>query len=417
MVLPRALRAFRHRNYRLFFGGQSLSLVGTWITRIATSWLVYRLTGSALLLGVVGFAGQIPVLVLTPFAGVIVDRSGRHRIMVATQVLSLLQSAALALLAFGHLLTVHWVIALSLAQGVINSFDTPARQSFVVHMVEDRDDLPNAIALNSTMVNAARIVGPSIGGALIAVVGEARCFAIDAVSYLFVIASLLAMRVPAEPPRVGGTRVHEELAAGVRYALGFRPIRSSLALLAVVATMGVPYQVLMPAMASAVLKGDAHTLGFLMTASGVGAVVGALYLASRRSVLGLGRVMVIATVVFGVGLSAFAFSRSRLLSLAILPFVGAGMMVEMASTNTILQTLVSEDMRGRVMSFYTMAFLGTAPIGSLLAGLVAQRTGAPFTILVGGVVCVLAGVLFAVRLPRLREEARPVYVERGVIEG
>ena len=415
MPISRALRALRHRNYRLFFGGQSLSLVGTWITRIATSWLVYRLTGSALLLGVVGFCGQIPTLVLTPFAGVIVDRSGRHRILVITQALSLLQSAALAALAFPGLLTVPWILALNIVQGIINAFDTPARQSFVVEMIEDRDDLGNAIALNSTMVNGARIIGPSIGGALIALFGEAWCFTVDAISYLAVLASLFAMRLTPLARETRNTRMIDDLTQGVRYVTRFPPIRALLTLLAIVSTMGMPYSVLMPAIARTVLRGGAHTLGFLMTASGVGAVVGALYLASRSTVLGLGRVLTVATLVFGASLVAFSLSRSVTLSLLILPFVGGGMMIETAATNTILQTLVSEEMRGRVMSFYTMAFLGTLPIGSLLAGVLAARAGAPAAIFVGGVACVVAGIVFATRLPRLRELVRPVYVEKGII--
>jgi MFS family permease len=415
LPISRALRALRHRNYRLFFGGQSLSLVGTWITRIATSWLVYRLTGSAFLLGLVGFCGQIPTLVLTPFAGVIVDRSGRHRILVITQALSLLQSAALAALAFPGLLTVPWILALNIVQGIINAFDTPARQSFVVEMIEDRDDLGNAIALNSTMVNGARIIGPSIGGALIALFGEAWCFTVDAISYLAVLASLFAMRLTPLARETRNTRMIDDLTQGVRYVTRFPPIRALLTLLAIVSTMGMPYSVLMPAIARTVLRGGAHTLGFLMTASGVGAVVGALYLASRSTVLGLVRVLTVATLVFGASLVAFSLSRSVTLSLLILPFVGGGMMIETAATNTILQTLVSEEMRGRVMSFYTMAFLGTLPIGSLLAGVLAARAGAPAAIFVGGVACVVAGIVFATRLPRLRELVRPVYVEKGII--
>src|SRR5690242_19882561 len=274
-------RALHHRNYRLFFGGQSVSLVGTWITRIATSWLVYRLTGSALLLGVVGFAGQIPTLILTPFTGVLVDRWDRHRILVVTQVLSMLQSLALAVLTLGGIITVTDILVLQAIQGIINSFDTPARQAFVVQMVEDRRDLPNAIALNSSMVNASRIIGPSVGGIIIAAVGEGWCFMLDAISYLAVIASLMAMRVPKKQRTEGVGRVIEELRAGFTYVSQSVPMRSALLLLALVATMGMPYTVLMPAIATVRLHGGAHTLGFLMTASGLGALIGALYLASR----------------------------------------------------------------------------------------------------------------------------------------
>jgi MFS family permease len=415
--MPDLLRSLSSRNYRLFFGGQSVSLVGTWITRIATSWLVYRLTGSELLLGVVGFCGQIPTLVLAPFAGVMVDRRDRRRVLVVTQVLSMLQSLALAILALTGVITVTHILLLQLAQGVINAFDTPARQSFVVQMVDDRAHLPNAIALNSSMVNGSRIIGPSIGGALIAAFGEGWCFMIDAISYLAVIASLLAMRVERLNRQRPTTRAVDELRDGFRYVIGFKPVWSALLLLSLVAVMGMPYTVLMPVIASTVLHGGPHTLGFLMTASGAGALVGALYLASRPSVVGLGRVMVRSTMVFGASLVVFGLSRNLWLSLAILPLVGGGMMVEMASTNTVLQTIVEERLRGRVMAFYAMAVLGTAPIGSLIAGVLANRIGAPQTILWGGVACILAGAWFAYRLDDLRAQVRPIYLEKGIISG
>ncbi len=410
------LRALRHRNYRLFFSGQSVSLVGTWITRIATSWLVYRLTGSALLLGLVGFCGQIPTLLLAPFSGVLVDRSNRHRILVATQVLSMLQSLALAVLALAGIITVTEILVLQVAQGIINAFDTPARQAFVIEMVEERGDLPNAIALNSSMVTGSRIIGPTVGGILIAAFGEGWCFMVDAISYIAVIASLLAMRLPD----TGATSRHrgsalEELREGVRYVSGFVPARTVLLLLALVSTMGMPYVVLMPAVASEILHGGPHTLGFLMTASGAGALAGAMYLAARPSVLGLGRAIAIATATFGVGLGAFALSHTLWLSLLLLPIAGAGFMVQTASTNTILQTIVDERLRGRVMAFYAMAFLGTAPIGSLVAGVVASRIGVPMTIFFGGLACVAGGAWFALRLPKLRALIRPIYVERGIL--
>jgi MFS family permease len=414
-VATHLTRALRHRNYRLFFSGQTVSLVGTWITRIATSWLVYRLTHSVFLLGVVGFFGQIPTLLLAPFTGVLIDRWNRHRILVVTQVLAMMQSVALAVLTLAGIITVTEILALQVVQGIINAFDTPARQTFVVEMVTDRADLPNAIALNSSMVNASRIIGPSVGGIMIAAVGEGWCFAFDAVSYLAVIASLLAMRLEKFSPPAANTRMLDELRTGFRYVTRFPPVRDSLLLLALVATMGMPYNVLMPAIAAGVLHGGPHTLGYLMTAVGVGALGGAFYLASRRSVLGLGLVMVTATATFGIGLIAFSFSRVLWLSLLLLPFVGAGMMVVMASTNTILQTIVEDDMRGRVMSFYTMAFLGTAPLGSLLAGFAADHIGPTRTVTLGGVACALAAVVFAARLPRLRVHVRPIYVERGIL--
>lgn len=408
-------RALRHRNYRLFFSGQTVSLVGTWITRIATSWLVYRLTHSVFLLGIVGFFGQIPTLLLAPFAGVLVDRWNRHRILVVTQALSMLQSIALAVLTFAGIITIVDILVLQMVQGIINAFDTPARQAFVVEMVADRADLPNAIALNSSMVNASRIIGPSVGGVLIAAFGEGWCFTVDAISYIAVLGSLLAMRLDWSPASNRNTKLVEELRSGFAYAGRFPPVRDALILIALVATMGMPYTVLMPAIAANVLHGGPHTLGYLMTSSGVGALAGAFYLASRRSVLGLGRVMVLATGAFGVGLVIFSLSHVLWLSLLILPVVGGGMMVEMASTNTILQTVVEDDMRGRLMSFYAMAFLGTAPLGSLMAGFVADRIGTLNTITVGGVACIVAAGIFAVRLPVLRQHVRPIYIERGIL--
>ncbi|HEY6475170.1 MAG TPA: MFS transporter [Polyangia bacterium] len=408
-------RALRHRNYRLFFAGQGVSLIGTWLTRVATSWLVYRLTGSALILGVVGFAGQIPTFFLAPIAGVWVDRWNRHRVLVVTQVLAMVQSALLAALAWSGRPTVAGIAALSVFQALINAFDMPARQAFVVQMVEDRADLPNAIALNSSMVNAARLIGPSVAGILIAFFGEGWCFAIDAASYLAVIASLLAMRIAPRPAAPRTTRVTAELVEGLRYVVGHMPIRSVLLLLAIVSLMGMPYTVLMPVVATSVLHGGAHTLGFLMAASGAGALAGALYLASRTSVLGLGRVIGISAVMFGVSLIGFALSDALWLSLALMVPTGMGMMVQMAASNTVVQTLVDEDKRGRVMSFFAMAFFGTVPFGSLLAGSLAQRIGAPRTIGLGGIVCLVGAALFFRVLPEVRRHARPTYQRLGIL--
>jgi MFS family permease len=409
------LRALGHRNYRLFFVGQSVSLVGTWLTRVATSWLVYRLSGSALLLGVVGFCGQIPALVLTPVAGVLVDRWNRHRLLVVTQVLSMLQSFALAVLALTGVIAVWHVAALSVVQGLINAFDVPGRQAFVVEMIEDRADLPNAIALNASMFNAARLLGPSVAGGLIAWVGEGGCFLIDGFSYLAVIASLVAMRITWREREKRKGRILEELKEGYTYAFHFPPIRMMLALLAVVSLMGMPYTVLMPVMASNVLKGGPSTLGFLMAASGLGALAGAGYLASRRSMRGFGKVIVLTTSLFGAGLVVFGLSRSVALSLVTMMATGYGVMVTTAACNTLLQTLVEERMRGRVMSFYAMAFMGTAPFGSLLAGTLAERIGAPATIALGGGVCLVAAAWFSMKLPALRERVGPTYQRLGIL--
>jgi MFS family permease len=409
------VRALRSRNYRLFFGGQTVSLVGTWMTRVATSWLIYRLTHSANLLGIVSFAGQIPAFFLAPLAGVWVDRWNRHRTLVATQMLSMLQSFALAGLTLAGVITVWEIVCLSLLQGLINAFDMPARQSFVVEMVDRREDLGNAIALNSSMVNAARLIGPAIAGVVIATSGEGYCFLADGISYIAVIVSLLAMRIrPAETQRPK-RRVLEELKEGWQYVTGSVPIRSILLLLALVSLMGMPYTVLMPIFASNVLHGGPHTLGFLMAASGVGALAGAVTLAVRRTVLGLGRRITIAAALFGASLIGFALSHVLWLSLLILTVTGFGMMQQMASSNTILQTIVEDEKRGRVMAFYSMAFLGMSPFGSLLAGALAARIGAPETVLFGGMVTVAGSLWFARRLPLIRERIRPIYRQMGIL--
>ena len=412
---PHLVRALQHRNYRLFFGGQSVSLVGTWITRVATSWLVYRLTGSELLLGIVGFCGQIPTLLLAPLAGVIVDRSNRRAILLWTQMFSLLQSAALAVLTLTDAITVTHVLLLQLVQGVINAFDTPARQALVVEMVDDRADVPNAIALNSSMVNGSRIVGPSIGGIIIVAVGEGWCFAADAASYVAVIVSILLMRLRPQAPHPQGVPVLDDLKAGWRYVVGSVPIRSALMLVAIVSIAAMPYTVLMPAIAAEQLHGGPNTLGMLMAATGVGALLGGIYLASRSSVVGLGRVMLHGTWVFGASLIAFSMTHHIALAALLLAFSGGGFIVLLASTNTIIQTIVDESFRGRVMSFYTMAFFGTAPIGSLVAGVAAARFGAPVTVASGGVVCLIMAIWFASALPEIRRHVRPIYIKRNII--
>lgn len=400
------LRALQHRNYRLFFGGQSLSLVGTWITRVAVSWLTWRLTHSTIMLGLVGFVEQIPTLLLGSFAGVWVDRLDRYRVLVATQALALVQSFALAALAIPGVIRIEHILVLQAFQGVIKSFDTPARQSLMVDVIEDRADLSNAIALNSSIVNAARLVGPSVAGVLIAWVGEGWCFFLDGVSYLAIVGSLLLMRVAHRPrPEVRKPVLHD-LADGFRYAFGSAAIRAVLMLLAVVSLAGMPYTALLPVIAAETLHGGAHTLGFLMGAIGVGALAGALLLASRRSVVGLGRWIPIAAGTFGIGLMAVGLSRSLPLSLLCLAVTGVGFMFHLASSNTIIQTLVREEMRGRVMSLYAMALLGMRPFGSLIAGAAAAHIGAPRTIFVGGLLCVTGAVGFSRHLPKLKEFAR-----------
>ncbi len=411
------LRALRSRNYRLFVAGQSVSLVGTWMQQVAMSWLVYRLTGSAMLLGVVGFTSQIPTIFISPVAGVLADRWDRRRLLLVTQSLALLQATFLALVVLTGIVQVWQIILLSLTLGIINAFDIPARQSFVVQMVDQREDLGNAIALNSSMVNGARLVGPAIAGLLVASVGEGICFVLNAVSYLAVIVALAAMRIPPASPRQSSRRhILHELREGFLYAYSFGPIRGILLLLALVSLMGMPYSVLAPVFAKDILHGGAHTFGFLMTGAGSGALVGTLYLASRKSVRGLGRVIVRATILFAIGIAAFALSDNFLLSLASLALTGFGGMTLVASCNTVLQTILDEDKRGRVMSFFTMAFIGVAPFGSLGAGSMAGIFGPRNTLLLGSAGCLIGAAIFARHLPRIREKVRPIYLRMGIIQ-
>lgn len=408
-------RALQYRNYRLFFMGQGVSLIGTWMQQIAMSWLVYRLTDSVFFLGMVSFANQIPSFLLAPFAGVISDRFNRHRVLLFTQFLLLLQAGTLAALVLTHTVTVPYIMALGVFAGVVNAFDMSARQSFVVQLVEKREDLSNAIALNSSMFNMARLVGPSVAGAIIATVGEGLCFLLNALSYFAVLASLLLMRLPRQERQKQDTQVLKSLGEGFTYAFGFAPIRDLLLLIATLSLFGMPFTVLMPVFARDVLGGDAGTLGLLMGASGVGALLGALYLASRKSVLGLGRVIVVASVLFGLGLMAFALSQTMVFSLLGIFVAGLGMILRMASTNTLLQTIVDDDKRGRVMSFYSMAFMGMAPIGSLLAGWVAEQVGVTYTLLGCGFICLLSIIPFVLNLPHTRPLVVPIYQRLGIL--
>jgi MFS family permease len=413
--VKQTLRALRHKNYRLFFGGQSLSLIGTWMQQVALGWLVYRLTDSAFLLGLVGFSSQIPTFILASFAGVLADRYNKHKIIIATQTLAMIQALILAFLTLTGTIQIWQILLLSLFSGLINAFDMPTRQSFVIDMVEDRNDLPNAIALNSSMFNAARLIGPTLAGFLISALGEGLCFLINAISYIAVIAALLLMNIS---PRVNShkkEKVLEGLKEGIKYAYNFKPIRVLLLLIGLVSLTGMPYTVLMPVFAKDILHGNAHTLGFLFGAVGCGAFIGAVYLASRKSVLGLGRWIAIATSIFSLGLLFFSFSRNIYLSVGLMLFTGFGMMMQMASTNTLLQTLVDDDKRGRVMSLYVMAFMGTAPFGSIMAGSLASTIGAPYTVLSSGIICLIGAILFYKNLPSLRKHIRPIYIKMGIL--
>ena len=413
--LSHAWRALRHRNFKLFVSGQSISLIGTWMTRLATSWLVYRLTHSALLLGLVGFAGQILTFVLAPFAGVWVERMDRRRLLVWTQAAAAVQSLLLAGLTLAKVITIEEIIVLSVFQGLINAFDMPARQAFTVQMVDDRADLGNAIALNSSMVNAARLIGPALAGIVIGAVGEGWCFLIDGVSYFAVIVSLEMMRVKPLAIKRHSATMLAQMREGWDYVRAFRPIRTVLLLFAILSLMGWPYTVLLPIFAGQVLHGGAHTLGWLTGASGIGALLAALQLALRKSVVGLTRQIQIAAAMFGGGLILFAFSHVLWLSLLLMPIVGWGMMTGLASSNTIIQTLVPEDKRGRVMSYYTMAFVGMAPFGSLLAGGLAHWLGAPHTVMLTGAACLGGCLWYTTELPKIRAVMRPIYQQMGLM--
>ena len=413
--IAHAGRALRHRNFRLFFFGQSTSLIGSWMTRLATSWLVYRLTHSVLLLGVVGFAGQILTFALAPFAGVWVERLDRRKMLIWTQVAASAQSLALAVLTLANSITFGDIIALTAFQGVINAFDMPARQAFLVQMVDERADLVNAIAINSSMANGARLVGPAIAGVVIGAFGEGWCFLLDGVSYFAVIASLVMMRIAPHVVHRTSKSIPEEILEGWDYVRTFRPIRSILVLFALVSLLQALYAVLLPVFAGEVLHGNAYTLGWLTAASGVGALASGITLAARRSVRGLTRTVQAATFVFGAALIVFGLSTTLWLSLPMMLLVGFGMIQVFAGSNTVIQTLVSDDKRARVMSYYTIAFFGTAPFGSLLAGSLAHRIGAPYTAVITGAIGVIGAIWFTFELPKVRAVMRPIYREMGIL--
>jgi MFS family permease len=458
--LAATFRALSHYNYRLFFAGQGISLIGTWMTRVATSWLVYEITGKDWILGIVSFAGQIPILILAPLAGAWVEAANRYRILIATQALSMLQSLALAWLSLSHLIDVWQIVVLASMQGIINAVDTPARQAFLVEMIEDRRDLSNAIALNSSMFNGARLIGPSIAGMLYAQVGAGYCFLIDGLSYLAVIAALLAMRVK---PHVKVARKHDiwhDLAEGFYYVYRQRALRAIFLLLGLVSIVGVPYMTLMPVFANDLAQGEvgqmistdivhsgqsapgnsaastnkpesaglsggpssqlsragARVYGFLLAASGLGALCGALFLAGRSTVLGLGRVIAFNATMFALSVIVFAFSRMLWLSLVTSFAAGFGVMAHMAASNTIVQTVVDDDKRSRVMGFYTMTVLGLTPVGSLLSAGLVIVIGTPYTVAIGGVISLAGALYFIWRLPALRKAARPMLEKAGVLE-
>lgn len=409
------LRALGHRNFRLFFAGQCVSLVGTWMQQVAMVWLVYRLSNSAFLLGLVGFCSQLPILFFAPVAGVFMDRWNLHRVIVITQFLSMLQASVLAALSVSGVIATWQVIGLSLFIGLINAFDMPARQSFLIQLVEGRESLTNAIGLNSSMFNAARLVGPAVAGFLIAAVGEWFCFLLNAVSYVAVLGALLRISVPPRTANPKSQPVLSGLWEGLRYAAGFSPIRAILVLLSVLSLAAMPLSVLMPIFANKLFLGGPGTLGVMTASVGMGALGGALFLASSKTVVGLGRKIAIANAVFGLGLIAFSLSRLLWVSLIILVITGFAVMLATSASNTVLQTVVDDDKRGRVMSLYATALLGMAPLGSLLAGSLASHFGEVLTVQLAGAASVFSALWFASKLPAIRRIVRPIYQRIGVL--
>jgi MFS family permease len=411
-----AFRALNHRNFRLYFSGQGLSIIGTWVQRIALTWLVYRLTNSAFLLGIVGFSGQIPLLIITPFAGVLADRLDKHKILLYTQVLSMVQALVLAVLVLTNTIQIWEIILLSIILGVFDAVDMPTRQSFMVEMISNnRNDLGNAIAINSSMVNSARLIGPSVAGILISLFGEGWCFLLNAISYIAVIVSLLKMEIVHKPITSKEKNTINELKEGIQYAFSFSPIKSILLLLAVVSFMGTPIRILAPVFVKNFFHGGADLFGFLMGASGLGALSGAIFLMNRKSVLGLGKLITYAVLVFGIGLIAFALSQIFILSVFFMFMTGIGMMIQLAGSNTMLQTITENDKRGRIMSLYAMSFRGVSPFGSLLAGAAAGLVGASLTLVTGGVFCVIGAIYFLINLPKMRALIKPIYIKYGIL--
>ncbi|MDP2913220.1 MAG: MFS transporter [Candidatus Omnitrophota bacterium] len=414
-AFPPVFRTLRYRNFRLFFMGQGVSLVGTWMEHVAMSWLVYRLTNSPFLLGVMGFLTQAPTFILSPFAGVMSDRWDRRRVIIITQTLYMIQAMALAFLALTGTIAVWHLIALGVFVGCVNSFDIPCRQSFIVEMVDDKEDLGNAIALNSLMFNAARLAGPSLAGVIIAMSSEGVCFLINGISFIAAIAALCFMRIKKHETKPENTHILEDLREGFSYVYGFKPIRFILLLLSVVSFTGISYVVLMPVFARDILKCGPGTFGIMMASTGLGALAATIYLAMRKSVLGLSRLIPVFSSIFSIGIIVFSVSRALWFSLSALAVAGFGIMAHMASSNIILQTIVDDDKRGRVMSFYTMAFIGVAPFGSLFSGIMASKIGATNTLIAGGSICVIASLIFARKLPVIKKAIHPIYRKMGII--
>jgi MFS family permease len=407
--------SLRSKNYRLYFAGQSISLIGTWMQNVALSWLVYRLTGSVFLLGLVGFMSQIPMFILAPITGVLTDRFDRLRIMTLAQICFMLQALAMTLLVLFNLIAVWHIIALSLVFGIISAFDAPARQSLVIDLIDRREDLGNAIALNSAIFNGARLIGPAIAGITIAIVGEGICFLINTLSFVAVIFALLKIRVPVRKIVTQETKLKKVFKDGFSYTFKTIPIRMLLIQLALLSLVALPFIILLPAYAKEILHGSSDTLGYLMSSLGAGALTGAIYMASRKSVIGLGRIISLYTSLLGLMIVLASFSRNTYFSLILFYFGGLSMILTIAAINTMIQTIADEDKRGRVMSFYAMALMGTTPIGNLMAGTIASGIGIPYTLLAGGVITIISGAVFELKRKSLRKYIRPIYISKGII--
>ena len=418
MLLPPALRALRYHNFRTFFTGQAISMIGTWMQSIANTWLAYQLSGSTAITGLVGFMGQIPMLFVTPFAGVMGDRLDRRRMLFIVQCLLIALSITLATATFLHVINVPMLITLVLMIGLSNAIETPTRQSFYVQLIDNRDDLPNAIALNSVLMNATRLIGPALGGLLIAATSVTMCYAVNAVLTVAVLVSLTRLKIPRNEKSVAEENTQsffQDLKVGWHYSFRSPAIRILLAIIAVVSFTISPYVTLMPAVVVVTFKGGPELVGYFIGAVGLGAFVGAMRLAARKNLRGLARWIAIAAVVAGLGAVGFSFSRITLLSMLCMAFVGFGLITAGASINTILQSIVDDDKRSRVIALYTAAFIGAAPLGHLASGWLAEHIGAPHTFLVNGIICTAAGLIFAWQLPRFRNALRPIYIERGII--
>ncbi len=416
-VIKKIFSSLRSRNYRLYFTGQGISLIGTWMQNIALSWLVYRLTGSVFLLGLIGFTNQIPTFVLAPFTGVLTDRYNRLSILKLTQVFFMLQALIMALLVLFNQIEVWHIIVLSLVSGIISAFDAPSRQSLVVDLIDDPEDLSNAIALNSAIFNSARLIGPAIAGIIIAVVGEGICFLLNAISFIAVIAALLQIKIPGKQATIQSANFKESFTEGLHYTFRSMPIRTLIIMLAVLSLLGFPFIILLPAYAKEILHGNSDTLGFLMSAMGAGALTGALYMAARKSVLGLSKIISLNAGLLGLAIVLASFSEKLHFSLIVFFFGGLSMILFLSALNTMLQSITDEDKRGRVMSFYAMALMGTTPIGNLLAGAIASGIGIPYTLLICGIITLISGIWFETNRQSLRRFIRPIYINKGILPG